>query len=278
MILLNQAIKYQILRNKYGTAPGYATKNATSPAIASRIPSLYFYYRLVTGPVQWLFRKAAAGECDDSAWVHGSAWTGDTLENCGGKILIDGLNVIKKTPLPCVFIANHMSTLETFLLPAILRPYTPVTFVVKKSLVKMPLFGPVMRSRDPVVVCRDNPREDLATVLSGGCERLAKGISIVVFPQSTRSLDFNEDHFNTIGIKLARKANRPVIPLALKTDAWGHGKHIKEAGRIRPDLPARFKFGQPLFIEGNGKAEHRKICDFIRENLCRWQEQDGVNR
>ena len=100
----------------------------------------------------------------------------------------------------------------------------------------MPFFGPVMCSRDPIVVGRTNPREDLAAVLEGGLERLKKGISIIVFPQHTRSREFNPQMFNSIGVKLAKKAGVPIVPLALKTDAWGQGKKIKELGPVTPGM------------------------------------------
>ena len=164
----------------------------------------------------------------------------ELIERVGCPVSIEGMENISATRGPCVFVANHMSTLETFMLPGIIRPHRAVTFVMKKSLVTLPFFGAVMRSRDPIVVGRTNPREDLTAVLEGGVERLKKGISIIVFPQSTRTPDFDPQHFNTIGVKLARKAGVPVVPLALKTDAWGTGKKLKELGPIKSGLPVRY--------------------------------------
>lgn len=235
------------------------------------------YIRLFAGPVAWLCRKAAKGKCDDYAWVWASDWLTDILEDyC--PLEVEGLDYFRKLDEPCVVVANHMSTLETFVLPGMLRPSRPVTFVVKESLVELPFFGAVMRSRDPVVVGRKSPREDLTTVLNDGRERLEKGISIVVFPQSTRSLEFDIHHFNTIGVKLAQRAGVPVVPLALKTDAWGQGKKIKDFGKIKRGMPVRFKFGAPIKIQGNGKSEHAAICEFISSTLADWQAQDGVNK
>ncbi|MDD4702666.1 MAG: lysophospholipid acyltransferase family protein, partial [Desulfovibrio sp.] len=140
-----------------------------------------------------------------------------------------------------------------------------------------PLFGPVMRSRDPIVVGRANPREDLTAVIEGGLERLSKGISIIVFPQSTRSLVFDQSHFNSIGVKLARKAGVPVVPVALKTDAWGQGKKVKELGPVKPGMPVRYSFAKPMYIQGQGKEEHAAICQHIASHLESWQQQDGIN-
>lgn len=260
--------------DKYGSGDSYDTPPGAKMPFS---PSLSFYLRLLAGPLRWLCRRAAQNRCDDAAWAYSSAWCADLLEEAGCRLWIRGLANIDAPAGPCVFIANHMSTLETFILPGIVRPRRPVTFVVKNSLVKMPFFGPVMRSRDPVVVGRVNPREDLATVLNGGAERLRRGVSIIVFPQSTRTLEFSEEHFNSIGVKLARRANVPIVPVALKTDTWGQGAKIKELGKIRPDLPARFEFAAPMSVEDNGKKEHAEICNFISQRLAEWRVSDGVN-
>ena len=262
---------------KFLTGNAYRSPDLRTGLFSRMLPSLSFYSRLFLGPVRWLSRRAARGLCDDAAWVYASVWVADLMERLGCPVEVQGMEAIDAVDGPCLFVANHMSTLETFMLPGIIRPRRPVTFVVKQSLTTMPFFGPVMRSRDPIVVGRTNPREDLKAVLEGGLERLRKGISIIVFPQHTRSSIFAPQQFNSIGIKLAKKAAVPVVPLALKTDAWGTGKKIKELGPVRPGLPVRFSFAPPLQISGPGKEEHAAICRYIDEHLRQWQRTDGIN-
>jgi 1-acyl-sn-glycerol-3-phosphate acyltransferase len=163
-----------------------------------------------------------------------------------------------------------MSTLETFTLPGTLVPIRPVTFVVKQSLVDYPIFGHVMRSRDPITVGRTNPREDLKAVLEGGTDRLARGISIVIFPQTTRRPVFDPAEFNSIGVKLAKRAGVPIVPIALKTDAWSNGTLAKDYGPIKPSRTAHFAFGPPLAVTGRGEAEHEEIVRFITRHLIIW--------
>lgn len=266
-----------VLPNKYGTGDSYRGPRVTPGLLTRLAPRPDFYTRLFLGPVAWLCRRAAQGRCDDAAWTYSSDWVTDLMERIGCPVDIDGMDSITATEEPCIFVANHMSTLETFMLPGIIRPRRPLTFVVKESLVRMPFFGPVMRSRDPIVVGRTNPREDLAAVLEGGVERLSRGVSLVIFPQSTRSLTFDERHFNSIAVKLARRAGAPLVPLALKTDAWGQGKKIKELGPVRPGMPIRYRFGAPLRVAGNGREEHAAICAFIASALSGWQAKDGIN-
>ena len=256
-------------QQKFKTPPSYHS-NVTPQGLYKYIPSTIFYLKLLLGPFRWLCLKAAQGKCDDYVWVHGSIWFAQQLEDLGCPIHIEGLDILAELKSPCVFVANHMSTLETFVLPGIIRPFRPVTFVVKRSLVDMPLFGPVMRSRDPIVLDRKNPREDLTVVLTEGVKRLNAGISVIIFPQSTRMAEFDPQKFNSIGEKLAKKANVPLIPIALKTDAWTAGKHIKEIGPIKAGLPIHFRFGAPKHVEGNSKDLHHAICNFILSALAEW--------
>lgn len=195
------------------------------------------------------------------------------IEKIGGKFHITGMENITKSSGPVLFISNHMSTLETMILPSIIAPLKDSTFVVKESLVKHPLFGDVMRSRNPIVVGRKDPRKDFETVMNGGLDLLSKGISIIIFPQSTRSLEFKPEEFNSLGVKLARKAGVEVVPMAIKTDFWGNGKLIKEFGPIDRHKPIHIKFGEPFRIIGNGKEENQRIIDFIQSNLETWKSE-----
>jgi 1-acyl-sn-glycerol-3-phosphate acyltransferase len=239
-------------------------------SILGRIsPGLAFYPRLCSIVFQ-AGAKAKRGRYDDAEWEASSLDTVRALESAGVRLQITGLEHVAALEGPCVFIGNHMSTLETFVLPVILLPFKQITFVVKRSLVEYPVFGHVMRSRNPITVGRTNPREDLKAVLEGGVERLGGGISLVIFPQTTRVPQFDPKEFNTIGVKLAKKADVPVIPLALKTDAWGNGRLVKDIGRLDPSKTAHFTFGAPMRVQDRGGEEHERIIRFIAAKLKAW--------
>lgn len=163
-----------------------------------------------------------------------------------------------------------MSMLETMVLPCIVCPFRNLTFVVKDSLLTYPVFKHILNARNPIGVSRTNPREDLKAVLGGGCERLQNGTSIVVFPQTTRSQHFDSAQFNSIGSKLAKRANVPIIPIALKTDAWGNGKRLKDFGRIVPDKMVRFAFGEPIDTTTPGSDSHQRVIEFIESKVSTW--------
>ena len=249
----------------------YATPPNSSSRFGRTFPNLVFYARMI----KIVFNSsslAKRGRYDDRAWVRAGLGIMAALESVGVHFEISGIDDFSSTKEPLVFIANHMSVLETFILCTMIVPSRRVTFVVKNSLVEMPVFRHIMRSREPVVVSRKNPRKDLAVVLEEGCAKLREGMSMIIFPQATRSLIFKPEEFNSLGIKLAKRAGVRFVPLALKTDAWGQGKWIKDFGKINNRQVAYLAFGKPMSISGNGAQEHQKVVDYIRAKLKEWQE------
>jgi 1-acyl-sn-glycerol-3-phosphate acyltransferase len=76
---------------------------------------------------------------------------------------------------------------------------------------------------------------------------------------------------NSIGVKLAKKAGVPIIPLALQTSAWGNGKMIKDLGKIDSAKKVYFAFDAPLMVKGKGGEEHEMIIEFIQAKLKEWE-------
>lgn len=230
----------------------------------------YFNFAKIVFKSRSYIKKGIYG---NEKWAETSFDTLKAIERCGGRFHIRGLDNLKKSDEPIVFISNHMSTLETIVLPCLITLIHPATFIVKNKLVKGPIFGPIMRSRDPIVVGRKNPKEDLITVLKEGKKNLSNGRSIIVFPQSTRQNEFIPERFNTLGIKLAKNSGVKALPIALKTDFWGNGKLIRGFGKIDPKKTIYIEFGEPMNIQGNGKDEHKKIIEFIQSYLEEWKNK-----
>ena len=239
--------------------------------LARCAPSLPFYWKII-GIVLRCSRLARQGRYDQFAWARSSEEVTGFLEECGCRIHASGLDHLERVDRPCIFIGNHMSTLETFVLPGMIVPRCgQLTYVIKRSLTEYPFFKHVMLSRNPVVVDRVNPRDDLKAVMEQGAERLAAGYSIVIFPQHTRAIEFDPDQFNSIGIKLAARTGAPVVPMALQTSAWSPGKHLKDYGPIIPSRPVRFAFGEPFKVAGKGSEEHQHVVRFIQGHLEQWR-------
>ena len=213
---------------------------------------------------------ALRGTYGDEAWALSSLEIIKGLERCRAKFRIEGMNKVRAAEGPLVFVANHMSTLETLALPGLVQPLKPVTFVVKQKLMSGFFWGPIMRSRDPISVTRRDPRADLETVLREGQARLASGISVIIFPQGTRTEAWARQGFNSLGVKLASKAGVGLMPIALKTDFWGSSGLFRGFGPIRRDREIRIEFGDAMKVEGRGKAEQELCLDFIESRLKAW--------
>lgn len=192
------------------------------------------------------------------------------VENQGANMRFDGLDKYPEDGGPYVFACNHMGTLEVNALPGLVASRIPMTFVVKESLLKMPFFGKILKRLNALPVSRRHPGEDLMQVLNGGTELLKKGYSVILFPEGTRQDVFSPRRFNSLAVKLALKADVPVVPVALRTDFWGAGKRVKEYGPLHRDSPVFISFGDPIRPTGRGKAEHQQVLDFIAGHLKTW--------
>ena len=79
-----------------------------------------WYYLRLTGIVRCSRRIAIRGEMNDYEWANTSLMTLRLVEGCGGSIHIENHPGRLSGETPLVIVANHMSLVETFLLPSIL--------------------------------------------------------------------------------------------------------------------------------------------------------------
>ena len=253
----------------------YSTPPGSSTLWGGCLPSLVFRLK-VLGIIRDAGIRASSAAYSGAMWIQDSLKVMRALEESGCRLCIEGMGNIDRAEGACVFIGNHMSTLETFVLPALIQPRREVTFAVKESLLRIPYFRFVLQSRDPIALGRNSPRRDLAAVLEGWEDRLKRGISLILFPQSTRNVRLHPEQFNSIGIKLAKRAGVPVVPIALRTDAWAAGiPLLRDLGPLRPERTIHFRFGEPLSVTGQGKAEHARVYGFIDACLREWEREDA---
>lgn len=258
------------MNSPFGLTDYYRTVPDKVPFFSRLLPELSFYSRFL-----WTVFKAAVktshNRYDRQALCRSSLDVLRDLESIGVCFEIEGTGYLQRLESPCVIVANHMSVLETAILPVLIQPIKDLTFIVKESLMRYPVFKHVLATLDPIVVGRVNPRQDFRTVMQEGIDRLNRGISVVVFPQTTRSNSFDARRFNSLGVKLAQRAKVPAVPLALASDAWGNGRIIKDFGKIDASKTVRFSFGQPIAIQGRGAKAQQNVIGFIKGKLAQWQ-------
>lgn len=255
------------IENSYRTSPDRAS------FWGRNLPTMTFYQKMFS--LLWEAASVARkGKMDNKTFIRFSSRLVGIIERCGVYFDVQGVAPIIALQRPAVIVANHMSTLETFALPWICSGMGAVSFVIKKSLTYYPFFRHILQTVNPICVSRISPRKDLEAVFEQGAKRLEEGRSVIIFPQTTRQKDFVPNNFSSIGTKLAARAGVPLVPLALKTDAWGMGFGIfKDFGRIFPQKTVYFHFGNPLFPKtekSENKAVHAASVQFIAEKTAAW--------
>ena len=255
----------------------YDTPESNRPSLAFHLwlHSRWYFYQSNFHTFILSGRLAARGKLDKEAQIAYSSRNIHLIERCGGHIHLRGLNHLRDLGgKPVVIVGNHMSLLETAVMHAIIREYVDFSFVVKKSLLDIPIFRHILLSFHAIPVSRTNAREDLRTVLTEGKKVLEEGRCMIVFPQATRTSTFDPTQFNTIGIKLAKSAGVPILPMALKTDFISTGKYLRDLGPLHPERSVRFEFGPPMEVGANPHETHQKTIDFIQGCFDRWAEEE----
>jgi 1-acyl-sn-glycerol-3-phosphate acyltransferase len=87
----------------------------------------------------------------------------------------------------CIFMCNHVSNLD----PPVIIPILPgrCSVLLKKELMSIPILGTAMRLAKFIPVERGSRREAAKASVEAAAEALRSGLSILVFPEGTRSLD-----------------------------------------------------------------------------------------
>ncbi|MGD8442229.1 MAG: lysophospholipid acyltransferase family protein, partial [Desulfobacterales bacterium] len=179
---------HQLLRSEFGyqTPPRRKVFGSFFPSWLNFI----YYVRLVS-IITHAGIVGRRGNLDDEKWAWFSHRIVKTVESVGGKVNISGLEALSHQSGPVVYIANHMSLLETLVLPGIALAFNRVNFVIKEELRHYPVAKHFMIALKLIAVSRQNPRDDLKVVMREGSKFISSGGSIFIFPQATRSVEFD---------------------------------------------------------------------------------------
>ena len=138
-------------------------------------------------------------------------WSKILLRIVGIEVEVEGLEKIAPGG-SFVFIANHRSYFDV---PVIL-PFISVQFrfFAKKSLWYVPFIGFHLRRAGHLAVDLGNPRESLKTMAAGAKVIQERAISILLFPEGTRTHGELEP-FKEGAAYIAIKAGVPIVPIGL---------------------------------------------------------------
>ena len=130
-----------------------------------------------------------------------------------------------------VILAKHQSAWETI---AFQQIFPPQTWVLKRELLWIPLFGWALALLRPIAIDRGAGRRAIEQVIAQGRERLQSGIWVVVFPEGTRVAPGTRRRYGIGGAALAAASGYPVVPVAHNAGSfWPRRGFRKRPGTVR---------------------------------------------
>jgi 1-acyl-sn-glycerol-3-phosphate acyltransferase len=160
-------------------------------------------------------------------FAHGCArtWSWLILKTTGVKVDVSGLQ--KLTPgTTYIFVANHSSHYDT---PVVFThiPYQ-VRIIAKQSLAMFPVLGWHLKRGGHLFVDRRDP--DRAGILKRWRSLVSQGLSLIVYPEGTRTPDGHVARFKAGSFLLAIQAGLPIVPLSIVGT-----RNVMPKGRLRTE-------------------------------------------
>lgn len=157
-------------------------------------------------------------------------WSWLILVTTGVRVDVEGIDRLARGAT-YIFVSNHQSIYD---IPIVFRhlPWQ-IRIIAKESLGRVPFLGWHLRRTGHLLVDRSRP--DPIGILARWKGLVAQGLSIIVFPEGTRSADGAVGRFKAGGFLLAIQAALPVVPVSLSgsRNVMRKGQLTARPGRVR---------------------------------------------
>ncbi len=175
----------------------------------------------------------------------------------GSKVEVEGIENIPKEQV--LFVSNHQGNFDIPLLIG----YVPKLkgFIAKAELKKLPMVNRWMDEIGCVWIERGKPKKSLKAILQG-VEQLKQGNTLVLFPEGTRSQGNKMGTFKKGSLKLATKANVPIVPITIN----GSYKMLEEKNRIQP-AKVKIQIHPPIYLEQLTEEEKKNLVDIVYQTI-----------
>ena len=172
---------------------------------------------------------------------------------------VEGLENIPSRP--AVVMSKHQSTWETL---ALVRWFSPQSWVLKRELLWLPVFGWALALLRPIAIDRRAGRAAVRQVVAQGRRRLAAGRWVVVFPEGTRAPVGKRLRYRLGGAVLAVEAGVPVVPVAHNAGLfWPRRRIAKRPGVVQ------VRIGPPIETTGRTPEQVlRQVEDWIEAEMA----------
>lgn len=152
-------------------------------------------------------------------------------------------NLIKGPAMVC---SNHSAMIDPFLIAISFGIDDPVHVIAKIEIFKIPVVSTVMKKMG--MICVDRSINDITSVKES-LGYMKKGEKVVIFPEGTRSSEFDAHAAKSGAVKLAERAGVPIIPVFVP--------------RKKPFFKkSTLVFGEPYYIEK--QTEKRNSDDYLK--------------
>jgi 1-acyl-sn-glycerol-3-phosphate acyltransferase len=188
----------------------------------------------------------------------------------GIKPVYSGLEHAKGTA-PRIFLANHLSTLDVWVVVPVLPDTT--RFVSKRTIFWIPVLGQAMAVAGFIAIDRQD-RSSAIRSLSRAAETIRDGASVILFPEGTRSRDGKLARFKRGSFHLALEAGVPVVPVAIS----GTFDVVRPRSIFVRPGPVAVTFAPPIDVTpyaGNPDALLAKVREEIAARLSADQPPDA---
>ncbi len=147
----------------------------------------------------------------DMAHLVGRFWAKSILLVSQVKVTVEGFDHINPRTT-YIYMANHQSMFD---IPVLLG-YLPVQFrwLAKKELFRIPVFGHALARVGYISIDRSD-RKAAHNSLLEAARKIAQGVSVVIFPEGSRSENGQIKPFKAGGFHLAVRAGRPIVPVVI---------------------------------------------------------------
>jgi 1-acyl-sn-glycerol-3-phosphate acyltransferase len=165
-----------------------------------------------------------------------------------------------------IYMANHQSNFD---IPVLLA-HLPVQFrwLAKAELFKIPIFGRAMRGAGYVEIDRFNQQSAFES-LDKAAGKLKNGVSIMMFPEGTRSRDGKIRPFKKGGFVMAIDAGEPIVPVIIK-GTWPI--MAKSSLRINAG-EVTLQIERPIRTTGYTRDTKQDLVESVRSVICRRFEE-----
>lgn len=161
-----------------------------------------------------------------------------------------------------LYVANHQGLFD--ILTFLGHLGKPVGFIAKKEINKLPIVRTWMGLLKCVFIDRADRRQSMKAI-NQGIENLKKGYSIVVFPEGTRSRGDKLNEFKPGSLRLATKANVPIVPVTIN----GTYQMLEEGnGRVKGSTIS-MTIHEPIYPETYQTLKSAELAKELQEIIER---------